>query len=147
MFIFCYVLRICVDSKLLSQTVCFCHSQSMSVRDTLCLSQTVCFCQRHFVFVTDSQCPSQNVCFCQSQSVSVTKTLPWCFWPTSWPKYIVWDICPNIRPRYLSLSVIALTLLKPNLAAPYLIFSLNFFCYLGHLYTFSPNRLLGRLCL
>ena len=39
----------------------------MSVPDSFCLSQKVCFCHRQSVTVTNGLCLSQTVCVCETQ--------------------------------------------------------------------------------
>ena len=58
----------------LSQIICVCHRQSLSVIDILCPSQTVFVCYRHSLSITDFLfILSQTVCICYRQSLSVTK--------------------------------------------------------------------------
>ena len=52
----------------LSQTVCVCQSQSVSVTDHMCLSQTV-------FLVTESLHPSQKVYVCHRQLLSVAENI------------------------------------------------------------------------
>ena len=68
----------------LSQTVCFCPTQSVSVTDSfcppevterLCLSETAWVCHKQPVSVTDSLCPSQTVFNIQRKVMSVTENL------------------------------------------------------------------------
>ena len=55
----------CVTDKLcLSQAVCVCHRQSVSVTDSLFLSQTVHVCHGQFFSVTENICLSEKVCVC-----------------------------------------------------------------------------------
>ena len=62
-------------SPCLTQTVCVCHRQSVSVTDCLYMAQRVGVRHRQSVSVTDSLCLPQTVCVCNRQSVSVTECL------------------------------------------------------------------------
>ena len=68
----------------------------MSVRVSLCLSQTVCVCHRQSVSVTHSLCLSQTIFVCHRQSVSDTDT----FLDHSWPGFPLF-----IRDFHQDLSV------------------------------------------
>ena len=85
-----------LNPTFLSQTVCVCHRQSVSVTDNLRLSQAVCVCHRQPVSVTDNLCQSQPIFVCHRQSVSDTDTLL----DHSWPGF-----CLFIRDFHQDLSV------------------------------------------